>query len=94
MRTSSGQRRHGIALVPSAAAPASAVEAGRAWADRHAVCMRRFGCAPGGAWPGTLAEAEWLFLDSADADRRFCLAVVAMEAAAERWQEIVERLAA
>lgn len=70
------------------------VEAGRAWAERSAICLAGFGVRPTGAWKGTITEAEWLFLASEPRDRRFALALIALDAARSRWRELIAARAA
>jgi hypothetical protein len=66
---------------------------GQRWAERQVVAMIRFGVDPQGPWTGTMAEAEWLFVTDKQHDRRFCLAALALDAARERWNELVGRSA-
>jgi hypothetical protein len=70
------------------------VQAGRAWAERSAVCLAGFGVRPSAVWKGTVTEAEWLFLASEPRDRRFALALIALEAARSRWRELTASRAA
>jgi hypothetical protein len=70
-----------------------AAAVGRRWAERQVLAMIRFGVDPEGPWTGTMAEAEWLFIADKQADRRFCLAALALDAARERWNELVGRSA-